>query len=167
MPVPQMQGRSGELSDAANTQILFVDLNNSARFPALAVGYLVAALRRGGLSVDVFSPLANGVPGFIRDLPDSYRDHLIRRIQFATHPAVEGLHDVLEGAYKAWTRRPNPQLRRALSAAVDRSRPQLILVSAYLDHRQAVEMVASIGASRAVPVLLGGPMFNDDRIAAE
>ena len=42
---------------------LLVDLNNYARFPTLAIGYLVAALRREGIEVEVLSPLAYGLPG--------------------------------------------------------------------------------------------------------
>lgn len=148
-------------------RVLFLDLNNSARYPALAVGYLVAVLRRRGFQVDVLSPLAEGVPGFIRDLPDTYLDHLKRRVQFSTHPLVARLHDQLRRAYKGGAARPHPRLLSALDRAMSDQPPDIVLVSAYLDHRPSVEAVSQAAARRGVPVVLGGPVFNDPRIAAD
>lgn len=148
-------------------RVLFVDLNNSARFPALAIGYLVAVLRRSSFEVEVFSPLSEGAPGFVRDLPDTLKDHLQRRIYFSTHPWIARSHDAVRRIHKRATTRPHPALERGLAAAIDRSPPGLILVSAYLDHRPSVEAVGRIAAMRSIPVLLGGPVFNHGRIAAE
>lgn len=149
------------------TRVLFVDLNNSARFPALAIGYLVAVLRRGGIGVEVFSPLSEGVPGFSRDLPDTFKDHLQRRIYFSENPAVRWSRETLRGLHKARTFGPHPNLIGGLERAVAQSSPRLILVSAYLDHRASVEAVGAVAAAHGIPVVLGGPVFNHDRIAAE
>lgn len=145
---------------------LFVDLNNSARFPALAIGYLVAILRRAEFEVEVLSPLSEGVPGFSRDLPETWREQVLRRIYFSTHPLMALLHDTLRRVYKAKAAAPHPRLVAGLHEAINRSRPDVILISAYLDHRLSVEAVGKVAASAGIPVLLGGPVFNHPKIAA-
>jgi hypothetical protein len=52
-------------------RILVVDLNNFARYPTIAVGYLASILRGGGEHVTVFSPLAYGVPGVPREMRET------------------------------------------------------------------------------------------------
>jgi radical SAM superfamily enzyme YgiQ (UPF0313 family) len=146
-------------------RVLFVDLNNSALFPALAVGYLVSVLRRADISVEVFSPLAEGVPGFARDMPDRLRDHLARRLYFSTHPGVVTAHNVLRDLYKSATSRPHPRLLSGLEAAIARRRPDIILVSSYLDYRSSVEAIGRVALVHRLPMLLGGPVFNHARIA--
>lgn len=148
-------------------RILFLDLNNSARYPALAVGYLVAVLRRHDFQVDVLSPLAEGVPGFIRDLPDTYLEHLKRRLYFSTHPLLPRLHEEIRRFYKGRAAQPHPKLLAALDRSLSTQRPDIVLVSAYLDHRPSVEAVVQAAAQRGIPVVLGGPVFNDPRIAEE
>ena len=49
-------------------RILLVDLNNFARYPSLAVGYLAASLRKAGAQVQVFAPLMVGVQGVQREV---------------------------------------------------------------------------------------------------
>src|SRR5688572_31983691 len=44
-------------------RILLVDLNNFARYPSVAIGYLTAILRAGGYDVELLAPLATGVGG--------------------------------------------------------------------------------------------------------
>ena len=51
-------------------RVLLVDLNQFARFPTLAIGYLVASLRRAGVNVEVLSALNHGVPGKERENAD-------------------------------------------------------------------------------------------------
>lgn len=145
--------------------VLFVDLNNSALFPALAIGYLVATLRQAKFEVEVFSPLSQGVPGFERDLPDTWRDHIKRRLYFSTHPAVMQLHDAMTRAYKQKKAAPHPKLIEGFRASIQRHRPALILISAYLDHRPSVEAIGRIAEEEGIPTLLGGPVFNHPKIA--
>jgi hypothetical protein len=103
---------------------LLVDLNNYARFPTLAIGYLVAALRREGIDVEVLSPLAYGLPATEREHQETLRDQLVRRAYFATHPALISSHDALRNARarrsasrtRAWCRR-----RRARSRSASRT----------------------------------------------
>jgi radical SAM superfamily enzyme YgiQ (UPF0313 family) len=52
-------------------------------------------------------------------------------------------------------------------AAIARRRPDLILLSAYLDHRPSVEALCELAAASKVPVVLGGPAFNDPAVSRE
>ena len=50
-------------------RVLIVDLNNFARYPSIAIGYLIAILRLGGFDVDLLAPLAVGLSGVPREMP--------------------------------------------------------------------------------------------------
>ncbi len=67
-----------------SSRLLVVDLNNFAYYPTIAVGYLVAVLRREGFRVDVLSPLMHGVPSGVREKREGFLDHVERRISYST-----------------------------------------------------------------------------------
>ena len=48
----------------------------------MAVGYLTASLRQAGISVDVLSPLAHGVPGVAREPEETLLVDLGRRVNY-------------------------------------------------------------------------------------
>src|SRR3954465_10958552 len=75
------------------TRVLLVDLNNYARYPTLAIGYLVAALRGSGIEVDVLTPLSHGVPAVEREHRENSWDQVQRRVFFSTHPATVVAHE--------------------------------------------------------------------------
>lgn len=58
-----------------------------------------------------------------------------------------------------WKQRLTFQRRNLLQAEIERNKPDVILLSAYLSHRKPVEFIAGIAARLGVPVLLGGPAF--------
>lgn len=146
---------------------LLVDLNNYARFPTLAIGYLVAALRREGIAVEVLSPLAHGLPATEREHRETLRDQLLRRAQFATHPALVSSHEALRNVRARWIGRPDPRVVQETTRVLEERRPNILLLSAYLDHYPSIVVLASVAAERGVPVLLGGPMFNNENIVRE
>lgn len=55
--------------------VLIVDLNNFARYPSLAIAYLVAPLRTAGFKVDVLSPLLIGAPAATHEIPETKVEH--------------------------------------------------------------------------------------------
>ena len=146
---------------------LLVDLNNYARFPTLAIGYLVAALRREGIDVEVLSPLAYGLPATEREHQETLRDQLLRRAYFATHPALISSHDALRNARARWIGKPNPRVVQETTRALEERRPDVLLLSAYLDHYPSIVTLAGVAAAHGVPMLLGGPMFNNEQVARE
>ena len=58
-----------------------------------------------------------------------------------------------------WKQRLTFQRRNLLQAEIERNKPDVILLSAYLSHRKPVEFIAGIAARLGVSVLLGGPAF--------
>lgn len=146
---------------------LLVDLNNLSRYPTLGVGYLVSALRKAGMGVEVLSPLLHGVPPYVRERPQNLQTHLKQRALFATHPVVTPLRDKLRGRYLARRQAANPRVLAETRSAVAKRRPDVLLLSAYLDHRPSVAGICELAAGAGVPVILGGPAFNDPDVARD
>lgn len=138
---------------------LLVDLNNFARFPTLAIGLLVASMRNAGLDVDVLCPLAHDVPGTVREKRETYRDHVDRRIHLATWRPFLAVRDFARSIRDGWVRQPHPGVLRETRRAL-RSRPDVLLLSAYLMHYKSVVEIGRMAEAAGVPVILGGPMFN-------
>lgn len=146
---------------------LMVDLNNLSRYPTLGIGYLVASLRTAGIEVEVLSPLLHGVPPYVREKPQNLKSHLRQRAIFATHPALAPARDRLRKAYITRGRTPNPRVLEECVAAIEQRRPDILLLSAYLDHRPSVTALCEIAAAHDIPVVLGGPAFADPEVARE
>ncbi|MEZ5477435.1 MAG: radical SAM protein [Thiolinea sp.] len=140
--------------------VLIVDLNNFARYPTLAIGYLVAPLRQAGFRVKVLSPLAIGAPAPEREKAETRLEHFKRRINFATHPLMQRLHEPLRRTYSQWQSGPHKPTLQAVTAYLEQQQPDIILLSAYLDHYPVVSAIAALARSHAIPVLLGGPAFS-------
>ena len=155
------------MSSDAPRRALLVDLNNFARYPTLAIGYLVAALRSAGWQVEVLCPLNHDVPPSVRERPEGRRAHIERRVYHSTHPAVTPVHDVMRAAWSTWNQRPHRQVLEQTIDALDARRPDVLLLSAYLDHYPLVKAIGRAARARSVPLVLGGPVFNNEDIARE
>lgn len=155
---------SGGTSARIRREILIVDLNNFARFPTLAIGLLVAALRARGHRVRVLCPLEHDVAAAERERQETLLDHLQRRIHLADWPPFLGLRDALRGLYFRRRDAPSPVVLREVRNALT-NRPDIVLLSAYLQHFETVRAIGAIAGTRGIPVLLGGPMFNIPDVA--
>ena len=145
-------------------RLLVVDLNNFARYPTIAVGYLVAVLRRGGFEVEVLSPLAYDVRSLPRERVESLWDHAERRVSYSNSALVAPPRRALGSLRSWWRRRATRRLARPLRRELDR-RPDAVLVSAYLDAHDACAAIAAAARDRGIPVLVGGPAFSHAAIA--
>lgn len=136
-----------------------IDLNNFATFPTLAIGLLVAGLRNGGFEVDVLSPLAHDVPAAERERREWRPDHWQRQLRLSTQPWIRHTREGSRRLRQWWSCRPH---RRVLheTAKLLASKPDVLLLSAYLQHYHTVREIARLAARQGVPVLLGGPVFN-------
>jgi radical SAM superfamily enzyme YgiQ (UPF0313 family) len=138
---------------------LLVDLNNFASFPTLAVGLLIAALRNAGHDARLLVPLAHDVPATLRETPDRLHHHLMRRVHLSTMPGAQWLRDTARWAYYRTRERPHPivvrEVRRALA-----EKPDILMLSAYLQHHATVVDLGRLAEAMGVPLLLGGPAFN-------
>lgn len=138
---------------------LLVDLNNFASFPALAVGILISGLRNAGHDVRLLSPLAYDVPASVREKPDRLHHHWMRRLHLSTLPGGETVRDLSRAVYFGWQRRPHPTVIREVRRALA-SKPDVLLLSAYLQHYETVVELGRLAQEAGVPLLLGGPAFN-------
>jgi hypothetical protein len=149
------------------SKILIVDLNNFAYYPTIAIGYIAAALRRASFEVDVLSPLAHGVPSAQREKRETLRDHLYRRVSFSTQPWILRPRAILGRARSSWKARPELRVDGALSAAIERMRPDAVLISTYTDSYPLVERLCHVTQADNIPTLVGGPILNQPSVAAE
>ncbi|MBP7002456.1 radical SAM protein [Amaricoccus sp.] len=156
-------GAPGESRRVA--RVLIVDLNNFATFPTLAVGLLVARLREAGHVVEVLCPLNLNVRGAQREHRDTLRDHFSRQLQHATWSPLAAAR-TLKGALHDWrTNRPDPVVLRETARAIEARRPDVVLLSAYLQHYPSVAEIGGIARRAGVPLVVGGPMFNLPEVA--
>lgn len=152
------------INSGAGARVVFVDLNNFATFPTLAIGLLVASLRNAGFGVQLVSPLAHDVPAAERERAERGWDQLQRRVHLSTHPTLRWLRDGARRT-RAWLQnRPQPRVLAEVARALDQQ-PSAILLSAYLQHYPTVVAIGRMAAARGVPLLLGGPMFNQPETA--
>ena len=139
--------------------VLLVDLNNFATFPTLAVGLLVASLRNAGNRVRLMCPLSHDVPAAVREYRETRFDDFKRRIHLSTSPLLRMLRDTGRAAHAWRVEKTHPMVIRQTIEELDKQ-PDVLLLSAYLQHFNTVEQVAKLAKERGIPVLLGGPMFN-------
>jgi len=145
--------------DAVVRRAVFVDLNNFSTFPTLAVGIMVASLRNAGIRVEVICPLAHDVPAAERERRETILDHVARRIHLSTHSAFRIPRDLARATRLWWRERPHPRVLQEATRVLD-SKPDILLLSAYLQHFETVRALCALAEARGVPVLLGGPVFN-------
>lgn len=143
-------------------KVVIVDLNNFATFPTLAIGLLVASLRKNGFSVEVLCPLAHDVPAAERERQETRIDDWMRRLHLAQSSQLRGLRDLGRYMRQRWRHRPHDTVLRETATALDK-KPDLLLLSAYLEHHPSVVELGKLAAQRNVPMLLGGPVFNLDQ----
>lgn len=147
-------------------ELLFIDLNNFAAYPTLAVGYLIRSLRDANYSVKLLSPLALGVPAFTRDNPETWKDQLMRRLYFSGHPVMRFSRDFLREQLAKRNAKPHPAMLAEVDKAIA-AKPSAILISSYLDHYEMCRLIGEKAKAQGIPVLLGGPFFNLNRVTEQ
>ncbi len=143
----------------AKARALLIDLNNFSTFPTLAIGILVANLRGAGFQAEVISPLAHDVPAAERERRERLTDHFARRVHLSTRPSLCKLRDSARATRRWWKSRPHPRVLEEARKALE-GRPDVFLLSAYLQHYSTVVELGKLAQSKGVPLVLGGPVFN-------
>ena len=146
--------------------VLLVDLNAFAVFPTLAVGTLVAALRGGGHAVSVLCPLSVGVRTQPREHRETFLDQVVRRVHQSTSPTFLALRDFARATRDRWRERPNRRVLHEVAQAL-RKKPDILLISAYLMHKNSVRQIGLMAREHGIPMIVGGPAFNIGQIADE
>lgn len=145
--------------NSPHRRALIVDLNNFSTFPTLAVGLLVAALRNAGAEARVICPLAYGVVAVERERRETFADQIARRIHHTTWRPLRKVRDQARRLRAWWQARPDERVFRELAQALAEA-PDVVLLSAYLQHYATVARIGRMAAERGIPVILGGPVFN-------
>lgn len=152
-------------------RVLVVDLNNFSLYPTVAIGYLVAVLRRAGVGVEVYSPLSSGVTGAVRESPPGrfglVRDQVGYRTAVSTTPLVKRARAWLAARRGPQLAAQTEQVSSAFAARLRAGQPDVVLISTYLMYQPLCERIAAQCKAAGVPVLIGGPYFFQPEVAAE
>lgn len=154
-------------ASTTKNRVLIVDLNNFARYPTLAIGYITAPLRAAGFEVHTLSPLSVGAPAFEREQTETRMEHLKRRLYFSNHPLLVPLHEPLRKLAARSAAHPHKITRAAITSYLHNHSVDIILLSAYLNHRDSVAFIAQLAHRKGIPVLLGGPAFNQPSVSED
>lgn len=153
-------------SPPSKPRVLLVDLNNFASYPTLAIGMLVSTLRQSGMEVEVLCPLSHDVPADLREKQEGWRDHWKRRVFFGTHPAYDWARLRVRKLRSWYISRPHARVLSEFDRALA-NKPDIVLLSAYLNHYPSCVEIGKRAKAAGVPVLLGGPAFNIPEITKE
>lgn len=145
-------------------KILMVDLNNFATYPTLSIGILVSSLRNAGHQVRLLCPLAYDVPAVERERSETRFEDLKRRVHLSANPLLQTARDLAHRLYTWRTEKAHPVVIREVRKELQK-KPDVLLLSAYLNHFNSVAEIAKIAKEMGIPVLLGGPMLNLPRTA--
>jgi anaerobic magnesium-protoporphyrin IX monomethyl ester cyclase len=150
--------------------VVIVDLNNFARYPTIAVGYLASILRSAGYEVRVLSPLAHGVPGVPREPRAGRLSLLNQQLSFASafagSSSLRAVRARAASARLAWRGRTRHRVVEQLEHQLARG-ADAVLVSAYLMYHDLCCDLGRVCQSAGVPMLIGGSYFFQPEVAEE
>ena len=151
-------------------RILLVDLNNFARYPSVAIGYLTAILRAGGYDVELLAPLSTGVGGVPREPRSPWWGRLDLEFRYRTAVSRNRLLRRVRARYAAYHASKLARSKHSLCAEFGRRLDKgfdAVLVSTYLMYYPHCHALGEICRSRGVPLLVGGPYFAAHEVARE
>jgi anaerobic magnesium-protoporphyrin IX monomethyl ester cyclase len=144
-------------------RVLLVDLNNFARYPSMAIGYIAASLRGSGMRVDVFAPLMVGVQGVVREVrprPWSLAAAKVNHwVATSSSTSVRQWRNQVAARQNSGIRRHEDEVIAGFASELARSKPDVVLISTYLMYRRVCEAIARLANAGGTKVLLGGPYF--------
>ena len=141
--------------------ITLIDLNNFSYYPTISMGLVARYIRDAGFSLNVISPLSNGIKSRSREKVEGKIDYYSSRIVFSQSRAVRSM---IQQAEKLPYIKERFLKKRKLASTVINSIPaetDLVLISTYTENYTICKRVVSHLKSLGVPVIIGGPAFND------
>jgi len=151
-------------------RVLIVDLNNFAMYPTVAVGYLVSILRQAGVEVEVFSPLASGVTGVVREPPVKPWGLLDQRLRYwsavSSNPVVKSVRAKLAHLHGPKLARHTDQVFRDFERNLNAgSKFDAVLISTYLLYHDLCGQMCRACKQAGVPAIIGGAYFAEPKVA--
>ena len=151
-------------------RVLLVDLNNFARYPSVAIGYLSAILKKGGYGVEVFAPLSTGLTGVAREPSPPWWGHADLKFRYRTGISQNPVVRRIRKAYATRARSKLARSKNEVVAEVARrldSGVDIVLVSAYLMYHPHCVEIGKLCKERGIPLVIGGPYFHAQEVATE
>lgn len=151
-------------------RVLILDLNNFARYPSIAIGYLIAILRSGGFDVDLLAPLAVGLRGVPRESPTPWWGWLDLRFRYLTAVSRNRFVRRARARYAALRASQLARSKHAIVSDFARKLDRgfdIVLLSSYLMYHPHCVAVADVCRRRGIPLVLGGPYFAAREVAAQ
>ena len=151
-------------------RVLLVDLNNFARYPSVAIGYLSAILKKGGYGVEVFAPLSTGLTGVAREPKPPWWGRADLEFRFRTGIAR---NPIFRRIRKSYATRASSKLARSKNEVTAEVARQLdsgidaVLVSTYLMYHPHCVEIGRLCEERGIPLVVGGPYFHAQEVATE
>ena len=146
-------------------RILLVDLNNFARYPTIPVGYLAALLRRESMLVKVFSPLATGVTGVVREPRVPLWGYWTERLRYwsamSRRPWVRSTREWLTqtALHAPKLARQTDYVANGVEQCLKNGTFDAVMVSTYLMYRGLCGRIGELCQRHRLPLLVGGPYF--------
>lgn len=141
-------------------KITMIDLNNFSYYPTLAIGYLIAVMRKDGFQVKLLSPLTRGVVARPREPIETYRHFVEQRLRHSDNPVVKFAISQVKKVPALFNFYNN---KDQIFDVVKQDLPldtDLILVSSYLENFFVCRQIAKYAQENNIPLIIGGPAFN-------
>lgn len=140
-------------------------------YPSIAIGYIVAELRRSGIEVDVLAPLSMGTGGVVREPKVPIWGAINQRARYSTAVSQSPIINRVRGHL---ARRQLPKLARDGSVLVDAFKDRLaqdsfdiVLVSTYLMYFDVCKELGQVCKEMNTPLVIGGSYFSQPEVAKE
>lgn len=152
----------------APIRVLLVDLNNFSMYPTIAVGYLASILRQEGMQVTVLSPLSFGVPGIVREPPETASRNLARRVNYVLEQTPGALARSARRQVWRYRERASRKYHPRIAEIFGLTQPDqfdIVLVSTYLMYYDVCEEIGRLCEKSGVPLVIGGSYFAEPEVA--
>jgi len=151
-------------------RVLLVDLNNFARYPSVAIGYLSAILKSGGYAVKVFAPLSTGLTGVAREPRQPWWGRADLEFRYRTGVSRNPIVRQIRKSYATRARSKLARSKNEVVAEVARlldSGIDAVLVSTYLMYHPHCVAIGRLCEELDIPLIVGGPYFHAPEVATE
>ena len=136
----------------------------------MSVGYIASILREANHSVSILSPFATGVSGFPRVMRPKPWGLLKQWLKYWTattrSPLIKKLRKLIVNLLSPANPSNHESTISAARALIDND-TNLVLISAYTMYYKVCREICDIAKSKNIPVVIGGPYFNQTEIAGK
>lgn len=148
-------------------KITVIDLNNFSYYPTLAIGYLISYLRESGHETSLLSPLNQGVKSKQRERIENITHYWKSLVLNSDKPVVSKLMTTAKKIPFVYNRYlKKEKVYDLLKDSIDLN-SDLILVSTYFENFYVCKKIGELLASHNIPMIIGGPGFNNISVAQE